>query len=94
VTSISWIPSEAVGGATKLPFERGIAHYDQPPPDVLDDLEAEGLIVITRPVHQATGLSYDQQYWSVEATDEGQDLVDGYPEYQPSPDEAADRTGA
>jgi len=64
------------------------------PPDVLDDLEAEGLIVITRPVHQATGLSYDQQYWSVEATDEGQDLVDGYPEYQPSPDEAADRTGA
>ncbi len=39
VTSVSWIPSEAVGGATKLPFERGIAHYDQPPPDVLDDLE-------------------------------------------------------
>lgn len=39
VTSISWIPSEAIAGATKLPFESGIAHYDQPPPEVIDDLE-------------------------------------------------------
>jgi len=40
VVSLSWIPSEAVRGATKLPFESGIAHYDDPPPDVVDDLEA------------------------------------------------------
>lgn len=40
VTSISWIPSEAVGGMTKLPFEMGIAHYDAPPPDRLEDLDA------------------------------------------------------
>jgi hypothetical protein len=39
VTSISWIPSEAIAGATKLPFESGIAHYDEPPPDIIDDLE-------------------------------------------------------
>ncbi len=39
VTSISWIPSEAVAGATKVPFESGIAHYDPPPPDVIGDLE-------------------------------------------------------
>ncbi|HEV3402052.1 MAG TPA: cyclic nucleotide-binding domain-containing protein [Acidimicrobiales bacterium] len=39
VTSLSWIPSEAVKGMTKLPFELGMAHYDPPPPDVLDDLE-------------------------------------------------------
>jgi hypothetical protein len=40
VTSVSWIPSEAVAGmATKLPFETGIAHYDQPPGDVIDDLD-------------------------------------------------------
>lgn len=39
VTSISWIPSEAVRGATKLPFEIGMAHYDEPPPDVIEDLE-------------------------------------------------------
>lgn len=40
VTSVSWIPSEAVEGLTKLPFEMGMAHYDPPPPDVIDDLNA------------------------------------------------------
>jgi len=39
VTSLSWIPSEAVEGMTKLPFEAGIAHYDIPPPDLIEDLE-------------------------------------------------------
>ncbi|MGI8796547.1 MAG: cyclic nucleotide-binding domain-containing protein [Acidimicrobiia bacterium] len=39
VTSISWIPSEAVTGANKVVFEAGVAHYDEPPPDVIDDLE-------------------------------------------------------
>jgi hypothetical protein len=39
VTSISWIPSEAIAGATKLPFETGVAHYDAPPPDLIEDLE-------------------------------------------------------
>jgi hypothetical protein len=37
---VSWIPSEAIEGLAKLPFEAGLTHYDQPPPDVLDDLEA------------------------------------------------------
>ena len=40
VTSISWIPSEAIKGMTKMPFEIGMAHYDAPPPDVIEDLEA------------------------------------------------------
>jgi hypothetical protein len=40
VVSVSWIPSEAVKGAMKMPFEMGIAHYDDPLPDVIDDLEA------------------------------------------------------
>jgi hypothetical protein len=35
VTTITWIPSEAVAGMPKLPFELGIAHYDDPPPDRL-----------------------------------------------------------
>jgi hypothetical protein len=39
VTSLSWIPSEAVGGMTKMPFETGLAHYDPPPPDVIEDLD-------------------------------------------------------
>ena len=33
VTSISWIPSEAIEGMPKLPFEIGIGKYDEPPPD-------------------------------------------------------------
>jgi hypothetical protein len=40
VTSVSWIPREAIEGMVKLPFELGVAHYDLPPPDRLDDLEA------------------------------------------------------
>lgn len=40
ITSVSWIPSEAVAGMTKLPFEVGIGHYDPPPPDELGDLDA------------------------------------------------------
>ncbi len=39
VTSISWIPSEAIEGMSKLPFEMGLAHYDQAPPDQVDDLD-------------------------------------------------------
>jgi hypothetical protein len=39
VVAVSWIPSEAVQGAMKAPFELGLAHYDQPLPDVLGDLE-------------------------------------------------------
>jgi hypothetical protein len=38
VTSISWIPSEAIEGVTKMPFEIGLAHYDDPPPDHIDSL--------------------------------------------------------
>jgi hypothetical protein len=39
VTSLSWIPSEAIQGTTRLPFDVGMAHYDPPPPDVLGDLD-------------------------------------------------------
>jgi hypothetical protein len=39
-TTLSWIPSEAVTGATKGVFEAGFTHYDDPPPDVIPDLDA------------------------------------------------------
>ena len=39
VTSVSWIPREAIEGYTRLPWDLGIAQYDPPPPDVLDDVE-------------------------------------------------------
>lgn len=40
VTTISWIPSEAITGMMKMPFQTGVAHYDDPPPEVIDDLLA------------------------------------------------------
>jgi hypothetical protein len=39
ITSLSWIPSEAVEGQMKVAFEAGLAHYDPPPPEAIDDLE-------------------------------------------------------
>lgn len=38
VTSVSWIPSESVSGPLKAGFATGISHYDDPPPDVIEDL--------------------------------------------------------
>ena len=40
ITSISWIPSEAVTGLNKGIFESGFTHYDDPPPDHIADLDA------------------------------------------------------
>jgi hypothetical protein len=43
ITSVSWIPSEAMAGLAKLGIRLGIGHNDDPPPDHLgtdDDLEA------------------------------------------------------
>jgi hypothetical protein len=40
VTSLSWIPTEAIPGLPKAPFEIGFTHYDEPPPDRIEDLEA------------------------------------------------------
>ena len=39
VTAISWIPSEAITGRRRSRSRLGVTHYDDPPPDRLDDLE-------------------------------------------------------
>jgi hypothetical protein len=39
VTSLSWIPSEAVSGGPRLAFDAGFTHYDEPPPGELGDIE-------------------------------------------------------
>src|SRR5260370_15431371 len=39
VTSLSWIPSEAVTGSTRVAFDAGFTHYDDPPPGELADIE-------------------------------------------------------
>jgi Cyclic nucleotide-binding domain len=43
VKAISWIPSEAIEGMPKIPFELGIGHYDEPPPDLLREGDLEAL---------------------------------------------------
>jgi len=40
ITSLSWIPSQAVEGSTRVAFDAGLAHYDDPPPDTIADIEA------------------------------------------------------
>jgi hypothetical protein len=42
VTAVSWIPSEAIPSPLRVPLDIGIAHYDDPPPDTIDDLDALG----------------------------------------------------
>ncbi len=39
ITSVSWIPSEAVEGSQRIAFDAGMAHYDAPLPDRIKDLE-------------------------------------------------------
>lgn len=56
-------------------FTEWASHYGE--------LEAAGLIAIGRPVHSATGISYGQEHWSVEVTQDGIDLVDANPELHP-----------
>jgi hypothetical protein len=43
VVSISWIPSDAVKGMPKVPFEVGVAHYDDPPPEQLSPADLDRL---------------------------------------------------
>lgn len=38
VTSVSWIPSESIT-AGRAAFDRGLSHYDAPPPDRLESLD-------------------------------------------------------
>ena len=39
VTAVSWIPSEAITGPSKFPFQLGVTHYDEPPPDRIENLD-------------------------------------------------------
>jgi len=40
IISVSWIPSEAVPGMMRLPFDLGPVHYDDPPGDQIGDIPA------------------------------------------------------
>ncbi|MEX1045933.1 MAG: cyclic nucleotide-binding domain-containing protein [Actinomycetota bacterium] len=40
VTSVSWIPMDAPTGMSKLAFQVGFTHYDEPPPDAIEGTAA------------------------------------------------------
>ena len=49
--------------------------------DEIATLETEELIAVNRPIHEATGLPYSVEHYSVEVTEAGVELVEAYPEY-------------
>ena len=69
VTSLSWIPSEAVTGASRLAFDSGFTHYDDPRPGTRRHRGPAG----GRPVRFANVL----RAW-VEVGDDGQITDAGY----------------
>src|ERR1700689_1282882 len=70
ITSLSWIPSEAVTGTTRIAFDSGISHYDEPPPAELTDLAA---------LQAADRFRFANvlRAW-IETSDDGQILAAGY----------------
>jgi hypothetical protein len=44
--------------------------------DVLDQLESLGLLRIHRPIHDATGIPYSSEHWSLEVTEDGVKAVE------------------
>ena len=58
ISSLSWIPSEAVTGAIRAAFDKGPGHYDPPPPDRvggLDDLRRLSRRDACRFAHRLSG---------------------------------------
>jgi hypothetical protein len=39
ITSLTWIPSEAIEGSMRVPFDVGMAHYDPAPPDKIHGIK-------------------------------------------------------
>lgn len=63
--------------ATTTTRDEAGRHFTQTvDPDDLEALEAAGLVDIERPVHEATGISFSQEYWHFGLTEAGQAAVD------------------
>ncbi|WP_296701561.1 hypothetical protein [Thiocapsa sp. UBA6158] len=45
-------------------------------PDDLDQLESLDLLLIHRPTHEATGIPYSSEYWTLEVTEAGIEAVE------------------
>jgi hypothetical protein len=51
--------------------------------DDLMDLEDAGLIDVSRPIHEPSGIMFDRDQWTCEVTDGGLELVAAHPELHP-----------
>ena len=38
-TAITWLPFDALDSISVVPLELAVAHYDEPPPDLVPDLD-------------------------------------------------------
>lgn len=69
VLSVSWIPSQAVVGMPRLPFDLGVVRYDDPPPDVVTDPE---------PLLSADHVRFANQLRAWVEVDDGRIVESGY----------------
>ena len=68
----------AVLGQLTTRDEAGTHFTEYTSADNLQWLEDSGLIEITRPVHESSGIAYEQKYWSVNVTDDGIAFIEQY----------------
>lgn len=73
VTSVSWIPSEAVTGVMKAGFSLGFTHYDDPPPDDLGGLDGVTALRDADAFRYANRLSAFAEFDGDRAVDSGYD---------------------
>src|SRR5207302_10630458 len=62
-TSVSWIPSEAIPGMMRLPFDLGPVHYDDPPGDQIGDIPALTRPGAVRPINEPRARVEGQHGW-------------------------------
>jgi cyclic nucleotide-binding protein len=75
VTAVTWIPSEAIEGMPKLPFELGVTRYDDPPPDRITNLDKLGNANAFREANELRGWIEVQNGEVVDAGHDGRALV-------------------
>lgn len=46
--------------------------------DWLKRMSDAGLVEITKPVHEATGIQYSEEFWTVSVTEKGVELGEAY----------------
>lgn len=67
----------ALLGALCTRDEAGIHFTQRYDLDWLHRMEQDGYVIITCPIHEATGIRYSPEYWDVEPTAQGLAIFEG-----------------